>query len=374
MRVPFLDLAAATAELRAEIDVAISGVLERGWYILGDEVQGFEQEWAGYVGASECIGVGNGLDALRLALLAMGVGAGDEVIVPANTYIATWLAVSDVGATPVPVEPVEATYNIDPDRVRAAITPRTRCLLPVHLYGQPADLPALEAIADEHGLWLLDDAAQAHGASVDGRRVGAIGHATAWSFYPGKNLGALGDGGAVTTNDPTLAERIRLLRNYGSRQKYQNDVRGLNSRLDELQAAVLRVKLRHLDEWNGRRVCVADRFMKGLASLPITLPSVSSWASPVWHLFVIRCQGRDAVISRLASFGVQTLVHYPVPPHLQPAYRDLGIAEGALPVTEAIHREVLSLPMGPHLSDEHLAAVIDAVGASISETATASAA
>ena len=373
MRVPFLDLAAATAELRAEIDAAIAGVLDRGWYVLGDEVRHFEDEWAGYVGASECIGVGNGLDALRLALLAMEVGPGDEVIVPANTYIATWLAVSDVGATPVPVEPVETTSNIDPERVRAAITPRTRCLLPVHLYGQPADMPALEAIAAEHGLWLLDDAAQAHGASVDDRRVGAFGHATAWSFYPGKNLGALGDGGAVTTNDPTLAERIRLLRNYGSRQKYHNDVRGLNSRLDEVQAAVLRVKLRHLDEWNCRRMRVAEQLVKGLASLPITLPSVASWASPVWHLFVIRCQARDQVMSRLASLGVQTLVHYPVPPHLQPAYRDLGIAEGALPVTEAIHREVISLPIGPHLSDEHVAAVIDAVGASIRQTATASA-
>jgi dTDP-4-amino-4,6-dideoxygalactose transaminase len=360
MGVPFLDVGAATNELRAEIDDAISRVLSSGWYVLGHELELFEAEWAAHVGASQCVGVGSGLDALRLALMAMGIGPGDEVIVPSNTYIATWLAVSEVGATPVPVEPLASTYNLDPDRVEAALTPRTRAILPVHLYGQPADMPSLWRLAAERDLWLLDDAAQAHGARLNGRRVGALGHLTAWSFYPGKNLGALGDAGAITTDDAVLAERVRLLRNYGSPVKYTHQVRGLNSRLDEVQAAVLRAKLPHLDEWTERRRAVAASYLAGLADLPLVLPTTPDWAEPVWHLFVVRNASRDALAAKLAEAGVATLIHYPIPPHRQGAYEDLAIPQGTLPVSEAIHREVLSLPMGPHLGEEQANFVIQA--------------
>jgi len=288
---------------------------------------------------------------LYLALRAMGVGPGDEVIVPSNTYIATWLAVSQCGATPVPVEPLESTYNIDPARIEAAITQATRVILPVHLYGQPADLDPILALARKHGLRVLEDAAQAHGARYKSQRIGAHGDAVAWSFYPGKNLGALGDGGAVTTNDPKLAERIRVLRNYGSRVKYVNEVRGVNSRLDPLQAAVLRVKLRHLDSWNARRQALAAGYLSGLAhNTTLTLPQVPDWADPVWHLFVIRHPQRDALAQRLAEAGIGSLIHYPIPPHRQQAYADAGFAAGAFPLAEAMAGEVMSLPIGPHLS------------------------
>ena len=352
MKVPFLDLHAAYLELKPEIDAAIARVLDSGWYILGPEVEAFEAEYAAYCEAEHAIGVANGLDALHLALLAMGVGPGDEVIVPSNTYIATWLAVSQCGATPVPVEPVEATYNIDPARIEAAITPATRVILPVHLYGQPADLDPILAIARKHGLRVLEDAAQAHGARYKGRRIGAHGDAVAWSFYPGKNLGALGDGGAVTTNDPELADRIRVLRNYGSRVKYVNEVKGFNSRLDPIQAAVLRVKLRVLDEWNARRRAIAHRYLEGLAGSGLVLPQVPEWAEPVWHLFVVRHPERDALVKRLAEAGVGTLIHYPVPPHLQAAYAEMGFGVGAFPVAERMAREVVSLPMGAQMAAE----------------------
>ena len=352
MKVPFLDLHAAYLELKPEIDAAIARVLDSGWYILGPEVEAFEAEYAAYCEAEHAIGVANGLDALHLALLAMGVGPGDEVIVPSNTYIATWLAVSQCGATPVPVEPVEATYNIDPARIEAAITPATRVILPVHLYGQPADLDPILAIARKHGLRVLEDAAQAHGARYKGRRIGAHGDAVAWSFYPGKNLGALGDGGAVTTNDPELADRIRVLRNYGSRVKYVNEVKGFNSRLDPIQAAVLRVKLRVLDEWNARRQGIAQRYLEGLAGSGLVLPQVPEWAEPVWHLFVVRHPERDALVKRLAEAGVGTLIHYPVPPHLQAAYAEMGFGVGAFPVAERMAGEVVSLPMGGQMAAE----------------------
>ena len=352
MKVPFLDLHAAYLELKPEIDAAIARVLDSGWYILGPEVEAFEAEYAAYCEAEHAIGVANGLDALHLALLAMGVGPGDEVIVPSNTYIATWLAVSQCGATPVPVEPVEATYNIDPARIEAAITPATRVILPVHLYGQPADLDPILAIARKHGLRVLEDAAQAHGARYKGRRIGAHGDAVAWSFYPGKNLGALGDGGAVTTNDPELADRIRVLRNYGSRVKYVNEVKGFNSRLDPIQAAVLRVKLRVLDEWNARRRGIAQRYLEGLAGSGLVLPQVPEWAEPVWHLFVVRHPERDALVKRLNEAGVGTLIHYPVPPHLQEAYAEMGFGVGAFPVAERMAGEVVSLPMGGQMAAE----------------------
>lgn len=347
--IPFLDLRAAYLELKPEIDAAVARVLDSGWYILGPEVEAFEAEYAAYCQATHAIGLANGLDALHLALRAMDVGPGDEVIVPSNTYIATWLAVSQCGATPVPVEPVETTYNIDPARIEAAITPRTKVILPVHLYGQPADLGPILAIARKHGLRVLEDAAQAHGARYKGQRIGAHGDAVAWSFYPGKNLGALGDAGAVTTNDAHLAERIRVLRNYGSRVKYVNDVQGYNSRLDPLQAAVLRVKLRVLDEWNARRSAIAQRYLQALAGSGLVLPQVPSWAEPVWHLFVVRHPQREALAARLQAAGVASLIHYPIAPHQQAAYAGAGFAPEAFPLAQRIAQEVLSLPIGPQM-------------------------
>lgn len=349
MKVPFLDLRAAYLELKSEIDAAVLRSMDSGWYIGGPEVDAFEAEFAAYCQANHAIGVANGLDALHLALLAMNVGPGDEVIVPSNTYIATWLAVSQCGATPVPVEPVEATFNIDPDRIEAAITPRTKVILPVHLYGQPADIDPILAIARKYGLRVLEDGAQAHGARYKGKRLGAHGDAVAWSFYPGKNLGAMGDGGAVTTNDPDIADRIRVLRNYGSRVKYVNEVKGFNSRLDPIQAAVLRVKLQHLDEWNGRRTALAQQYLTGLAGSGLLLPHVPEWAEPVWHLFVVRHAQRDVLVQRLAGAGVGSLIHYPIPPHMQAAYQGSSFEESAFPLASKMAAQVLSLPIGPHL-------------------------
>ncbi|AUB84935.1 DegT/DnrJ/EryC1/StrS family aminotransferase [Candidatus Thiodictyon syntrophicum] len=370
MTVPFLDLGAAYRELRPEIDAAVARVLASGWYILGEEVEAFEEEFAAYCEARHCIGVANGLDALHLALRALGVGPGDEVIVPSHTYIATWLAVSHCGATPVPVEPDERTFNLDPHRIAAAITPRTKVILPVHLYGQPADLDPILAIARRHDLKVLEDAAQAHGARYRGRRIGSHGDAVAWSFYPGKNLGALGDGGAVTTNDADLADRLSVLRNYGSRSKYVNEVQGFNSRLDPLQAAVLRVKLRHLDDWNARRKALATEYTSRLTPnaspltpnpSPLTLPQVPDWAEPVWHLFVIRHPQRDALQQRLTAGGIGSLVHYPIPPHRQPAYAAAGHGAATFPLAARLADEILSLPLGPHLAVEDAAWVVQGV-------------
>src|SRR5688500_4578282 len=346
--VPFLDLRAAYDELQPEIDAAVSRVSRSGWYLLGDELRAFESAWASYCSARHAIGVANGLDALILGLRALGIGAGDEVIVPSNTYIATWLAVTHVGATVVPVEPVETTFNLDPGNVARAITPRTRAVIPVHLYGQPADMLAIVELARAAGIAVLDDAAQAHGARVGGHPVGALADLTAWSFYPGKNLGAYGDGGAVTTNDDMLADRIRILRNYGSRVKYVNEVVGVNSRLDEIQAAILHAKLTHLNDWNQRRARQAARYTEALEGLPLLRPSVAEWAEPVWHLYVVRVRNRDVVQQRLASAGIETLIHYPIPPHRQSAYAALGWRDGQFPISERIHSEVLSLPIGPH--------------------------
>ena len=348
--IPFLDLKAPHVELRAEVDAAIARVLDSGWYVLGPEVDAFEAEYAAWCEARHAVSVANGLDALHLALLAMDVGPGDEVIVPSNTYIATWLAVSQCGATPVPVEPLDATYNLDPARIEAVLTARTKVILPVHLYGQPADLDPILQLARKHGLRVLEDGAQAHGARYKGRRLGSHGDAVAWSFYPGKNLGALGDGGAVTTNDAELAERIRVLRNYGSRVKYVNEVKGFNSRLDPLQAAVLRVKLVHLDDWNARRKAIAAQYLTGLADCGLVLPQVPAFADPVWHLFVVRHPRRDELQKRLAELGVGSLIHYPIPPHRQTAYADAGFAPGDFPLANMQAEQVLSLPMGPHLS------------------------
>lgn len=357
--IPFLDLSAPYRELQLEIDAAVARVLASGWYILGPEVEAFEAEWADYCGAAQAVGLANGLDALTLALRALDIGPGDEVIVPSNTYIATWLAVTAVGATPVPVEPDPATHNIDPALILAALSPRTRALLPVHLYGQPADLDPILQIARAHGLAVVEDAAQAHGARYKGRRIGAHGDVVCWSFYPGKNLGALGDAGAITTDRADLAERIRVLRNYGSRVKYVNDVLGVNSRLDPLQAAVLRVKLRVLDDWTARRCRIAALYTQGLASTGLTLRDVPDWADPVWHLYVIRSLDRDALQARLTSAGIGTLIHYPIAPHRQAAYA--GEIATPLPLAERLANEVLSLPMGPHISEDDAATVIAAL-------------
>ncbi len=356
--IPFLDLGAAYRELQTEIDTAVARSLASGYYIGGPEVEAFEAEFAAYCGATHAIGVANGLDALHLALRAMDVGPGDEVIVPSNTYIATWLAVSQCGATPVPVEPDARTYNIDPTRIEAAITPRTKVILPVHLYGQPADMEPILNIARKHGLRVLEDAAQAHGARYNGKRLGTHGDVVAWSFYPGKNLGAMGDGGAVTTNDPQLADRIGVLRNYGSRLKYVNEVKGYNSRLDPLQAAILRVKLAHLDEWNSRRCAIAARYQLGLTGAGVTTPFVPAWAEPAWHLYVVQHPKRDALQKKLAQAGIGTLIHYPIPPHRQMAYSSNDQALGAFPLAEHMANNMLSLPIGPHLDSEQVGIVI----------------
>jgi dTDP-4-amino-4,6-dideoxygalactose transaminase len=361
MSVPFLDVKAAYSELRDEIDAAVSRVLQSGWYILGEEVERFESEYAGYCGAENCIGVANGLDAIHLLLRALAVGAGDEVIVPSNTFIATWLAVSYSGATPVPVEPCEATYTIDPARIEAAITPRTKVILPVHLYGQPADMEPILKIAAKHNLTVVEDAAQAHGARYKGKRIGALSRAAAWSFYPGKNLGAAGDAGAITTDDPGLADKLRTLRNYGSHVKYLNELKGFNSRLDPVQAAILRVKLKHLDAWNARRQRLACAYRDGLAECDLILPGVPAWAEPVWHLYVVRSRQRDRLQAALTKAGIGTLVHYPVPPHRQKAYGEFHASTDRFPLATRLANEVLSLPMGPHLADADVETVIRAV-------------
>ena len=352
MNIPFLDLGAAYSELQSEIDDAVARTLASGFYIGGPEVEAFEHEFATYTQAQHCVGVANGLDALHLALRAMDIGSGDEVIVPSNTYIATWLAVSQCGAIPVPVEPDVRTLNIDPTLIEAAISPRTKVILPVHLYGQPADMDPILDIARKHGLLVLEDAAQSHGARYKGRRLGSHGDAVAWSFYPGKNLGAMGDGGAVTSNDSQIADRIRVLRNYGSRVKYVNEVQGYNSRLDPLQAAILRVKLAHLDEWNARRNEVARLYHQKLSGRDLILPYVPQWSEPVWHLYVAQHPLRDELQRALSEVGVGTLIHYPIPPHRQQAFSQFGWSLGKFPLAERMADQVLSLPIGPHLSNE----------------------
>jgi dTDP-4-amino-4,6-dideoxygalactose transaminase len=349
--VPFLDLKSEYLELKDKFDEAYQRVMASGWYILSGEVQVFEQEFASYVGAKHCIGVGNGLEALQLILMGYGIGAGDEVIVPANTYIASWLAVSYTGAVPIPVEPDPATNNIDPQRIERAITPRTRAIMPVHLYGQPVAMEKIWKIAELHGLKIIEDAAQAHGSRYRDRMAGNLGDAAGFSFYPTKNLGAFGDAGAVVTNDDDLAGKVRVLRNYGSRKKYYNEVKGHNSRLDPIQAAFLRVKLEHLDEWNQRRSLIATRYLDNLRGLPdLGLPFVPSDMIPAWHVFIVSHPERDRLQTYLKEQGVGTLIHYPVPPHLSEAYRDLGYQAGDFPITEKMANTFLSIPMGPHLN------------------------
>ncbi|HSY53198.1 MAG TPA: DegT/DnrJ/EryC1/StrS family aminotransferase [Opitutaceae bacterium] len=362
MNVPFLELKPAYDELRTELDAAYRRVMDSGRYLFGPELESFEAEYAGYCGTAHCIGVANGLEALQLGLMAAGLGPNDEVLVPSNTYIATWLAISSVGARPVPVEPDEKTFNLDPGRLAEKITPRTKAILPVHLYGQCAEMDAINAVAQKHNLFVLEDAAQSQGAKYRSRTAGSLGHAAAHSFYPGKNLGALADGGALTTNDAVLAEKLRHLRNYGAKIKYHHEVRGLNSRLGELQAAFLRVKLPHLDAWNARRAALATRYLAQLQGAGgLILPHVPAWAGPVWHLFIVRSPQRDALQQHLAAQGVGTQIHYPIPPHLSGAYRDAGWQRGDFPLAEKLADEVLSLPIGPHFSAEQIDHVCSAV-------------
>ena len=365
LEVPFLDLRDVHARYAGELKAAAARVIDSGHYVLGEELAAFEREFAAWCGVRHALGVGSGLDALALILrgyLGLGVLAeGDEVIVPGNTFIASFLAVSGNRLVPVPVEPDAASFNLDPACVAAAIGPRTRAIMAVHLYGQLADMPALAGLARRHGLLLIEDAAQAHGATRDGRKAGAFGDAAAFSFYPAKNLGALGDGGAVVTGDARLAERVTALRNYGSDTKYHHLFQGVNSRLDEIQAALLRVKLRHLDEDIARRRRVAQRYREGIRHPQIGLPQVASEEQHAWHLFVVRCHRRDALQRHLQMQGVQSQVHYPVPPHRQPAYAELR--EAWLPLTECLHEEVLSLPLGPGLGEDAVARVIEVCNA-----------
>lgn len=361
--IPFLNLKDLNASLRDELLEACARVIDSGWYIMGQELRAFEQEFADYCGSRHCIGVANGLDALTLTLRAwreLGrLQEGDEIMVPANTYIATLLAITENGLKPVLVEPDEHSFNLSPEAVRKALGPRTRALLPVHLYGRLADMPALGRIAAEHGLLVLEDAAQGHGASLESRKAGNWGDAAGFSFYPGKNLGALGDGGAITTSDPELATTLQALRNYGSHVKYQNLYQGVNSRLDELQAAMLRVKLRHLDRQTARRQQIARHYLDGMNNPAVQLPIWERAEQHVWHLFVVRSQQRDRLQQLLGEAGVQTMIHYPIPPHKQQAYPELNAQ--TLPLTERIHQEVLSLPMDPSMTDEQVSRVIDAV-------------
>lgn len=350
-RIPFLDLKKTYQELKIEIDTAIQRVLDSGWYIQGAELEAFESEFAEFCETRFCVGVGNGLDALHLILRGYGIGPGDEVIVPSHTFIATWLSVTYAGATPVPVEiPDDTTYTISPEAIEAAITPKTKAVIPVHLYGRPADMAPIMATGAKHGIKIIEDAAQAHGARYKGRRTGGLGDAAAFSFYPGKNLGAFGDGGAITTNDSELYEKLRSLRNYGSSAKYVHDRVGMNSRLDCLQAAVLRVKLRYLNEWNRRRQAIVECYRMHLAKTGVRLPLVSAGFESVYHLFVIRTPQRDRLQAKLRETGVETLIHYPIPPHKQGAYASMQ--DAALPTAEIVANEVLSLPMGPHLSTD----------------------
>lgn len=361
MNIEFLNLRRVNAPLQDRIDTALQRVARSGWFVLGEETTAFESEFAAYCGVRHCIGVANGLDALTLTLRALDIGAGDEVIVPANTFIATWLAVSATGATPVAVDPLLATANLDPALLESALTPRTRAVIAVHLYGQPANMDIINHFARAHGLRVIEDAAQAHGARWRGRRAGSLSDAAGFSFYPGKNLGALGDGGAITTDDDAMAARLRSLRNYGSVRKYHHDTMGVNSRLDEIQSAVLRVKLTTLDADNAKRAALAQRYLHGLADVQLELPQVAEGAEPVWHLFVVRMAGRDHVQQTLAARGIGSLIHYPVACHRQAVYASLPWP--ALPVSDRLQQEVLSLPISPvHTVDE-----IDAVIAALRE-------
>lgn len=360
--IPFLDLSAPTCELRAELDEAYHRFMDSGHYVLGAEVEAFESEWANYCDADHCVGVGSGLDALTLALRAVGVGPGDEVIVPSNTYIATWLAVTYAGATIIPVEPNPDTFNLDALGAAGALTERTKAILGTNLYGQPVDYDSLLSLARENGIYLVIDNAQGHGAEYKSRRVGGIADIECHSFYPTKNLGAFGEAGAVTTTNAEWGDAVRVLRNYGSRIRYENEVCGVNSRIDALQAAFLRVKLRYLDKWNHRRIELAAAYHRDLVGISgLRLPEVPAWAKPVWHLFVILVDQRDQLQQYLLDQGIGTQIHYPIPPHLSRAYRSLGYREFDFPIAEKLAGQVLSLPLSPSVTESEANSVSRAV-------------
>lgn len=359
--VPFLDVGAQLDELRVELEAAISRVMASGHFILGPECEAFEREFSSYATVKHCIGVANGLDALTLTLRAMNIGAGKEVLVPGHTFIATWMAVTAAGATPVPIDSDKQTYNIDIHRLEAAITAKTAAIMPVHLYGEPANMTAIREIAERHRLRIIEDAAQAHGATFDGIKTGKLGDAACFSFYPAKNLGCFGDGGAVLTDDDNVAARLRKLRNYGGVAKYSHEMLGFNSRLDEIQAACLRVKLLRLDEWNDRRRTIASRYSRELAELPeLTLPVTDTRSKSAWHLYVIRHPQRDRLQQLLRAMNVHTLIHYPTSPHMAPAFSN-DLSSVALSVSEELSSTVLSLPIGPHQTIAQTDAVIRAV-------------
>ncbi|MFC5469672.1 DegT/DnrJ/EryC1/StrS family aminotransferase [Cohnella suwonensis] len=360
--IPFLDLKQINLQYEKEIKESLNRFLHSGWYILGKEVENFESEFAYYCGTKHCIGVANGLDALSLILKAYDIGPGDEVIVPSNTYIASILAISSVGATPLLVEPNLLTYNIDPQKIENVITPNTKAILVVHLYGQTCDMQPIQEIANRHGLKIVEDCAQSHGAIYNGLRAGNLGDAAGFSFYPGKNLGALGDAGAITTNDDRVAEQLRALRNYGSHKKYENMFKGVNSRLDEIHAAVLSVKLKCLDQENQKRREIANFYLEHIDNAKIQLPIVeNSPDSHVWHLFVVRTESRESLIAHLTQFKIQALIHYPIPPHKQEAYQEWQ--DRNYPLSELIHQQVLSLPMSPVMDINQAKAVVDAINA-----------
>ena len=361
MKIPFLSFGFHD-EVRTELQNASNRVIESGWFINGKEVAAFGEEWARYLGCQSSIGVSNGLDALILSLKALGIGPGDEVIVPSNTYVATALAATHVGATPVFVEPNIETYNLDPEQIEAAISNKTKAIMPVHLYGQAAEMSAIMEIASKHGLFVVEDNAQAQGAQHKGQKTGTFGHCNGTSFYPGKNLGALGDAGAVSTNDLELARRIKVLSNYGSQKKYYNETVGHNNRLDEMQAAFLRVKLPYLDEWTAQRQAIAASYLEGLQGVgDLILPSTHPDSIHVYHLFVVRTKRRDELAQYLNEHGIDTLIHYPVPPHLQECYKDLGYKRGDFTVAEEIADTALSLPIWPGMTESDLNFVIKGI-------------
>jgi len=376
-KIPFYDIGNSYRELKLEIDSAVARVLNSGWYIVGKEVSSFEKDFAKYIGTKYCVGTSNGLDALFLVLKAWGIGAGDEVIVPSNTYIATWLAVSYAGAIPIPVEPDIRTFNIDPDLIKEKITKRTKAIIPVHLYGMPADMDPIMNLAERYNLKVLEDSAQAHGAVYGNKKCGSLGTASAFSFYPGKNLGAFGDGGAITTDDPVLAEKVRCLSNYGSKIKYYNEYQGYNCRLDEIQAAILRVKLTYLDEWNRERHLVAKEYYK-IDNPKINLPYqelqrenlredkicfVQPYSGiksiPCWHQYVVMREKRNDLQKYLNSSGIETMIHYPIPPHKQKAYKEINNL--SFPIAEQIAEKCLSLPMNPFISQEQISKIRHAI-------------
>ncbi len=363
MKIPFVSFLPMERELDGDLRAAFDRVFKRSWYIEGVEDGAFEKAFAEYCGTKYCVGVGNGLDALMLALKALGIGAGDEVIVPSNTYIATALAVTYVGAKPVFVEPDIRTFNINPALIESAITPKTKAIMPVHLYGQPCDMDPIMAIAKKHGLRIVEDCAQAHGAIYKGKKIGTFGDAAGFSFYPGKNLGALGDAGATVTNDEVLAGKVRALGNYGSDYKYHHIYKGCNSRLDELQAAFLAAKLPHLEKMNVERRRIAQMYTDGIKNPKVVTPYVMPECTPVWHIYGIRCNEREALEKHLNEKGIGTNKHYPIPMHMQECYRDLEIKEGALPIAEEISRTELSIPMYYGMTDDEVQYVIDAINA-----------